>query len=133
MDAETLRRYVGPRPLNTDDHPYISFVGPRGFGPGAWEILADMEPHQTSVLPLLTRLDQSILPAAAVEAKVGAFFRSKARGIQGDIWRLSRNKKAAAQAYQQAVRENPADGSAAYYFDLLAKQFMRRQQRSQRP
>lgn len=133
MDAETLRRYVGTGPLNTDDHPYISFVGPRGFGRGAWEILSDIEPHQTSVLPLLTNLDQSILPANVVEAKLGAYLRSKAHGIKGDIWRLNRKKKAAAQAYQQALRENPEDGSAAYYYDLLIKRLMRQQRRSRLP
>ncbi|MDE2815033.1 MAG: fused MFS/spermidine synthase, partial [Gemmatimonadota bacterium] len=48
MDEVALRRYVGEGPLNTDDHPYISFVSPKGYSSGSWEVLEHLAPHRTS-------------------------------------------------------------------------------------
>ena len=120
MDESALRRYVGEGPLNTDDHPHISFVSPRGYASGSWEVLEDLAPHRTSARSLLTT------SSAAVRHKLEAYFRAGEHALTGDIMRLQNRDRAAARAYQRALRANPADSSSAYFFQLLAEQLSRR-------
>ena len=40
--ADAYRQYVGEGALNTDDHPHLSFVGPRGFQAETWMVLMDL-------------------------------------------------------------------------------------------
>ena len=90
MDEVALRRYVGEGPLNTDDHPYISFVSPEGYSSGSWEVLEHLAPHRTSALSLLTT------PSAAV--------RENNRGIfQG--WRVRPRGR-----YHAAAKPRPSCG-----------------------
>ena len=120
LDESALRRYVGEGPLNTDDHPYISFVSPRGYNSGSWEVLESLAPHRTSVLSLLTA------PSAAVRQKLEANFRAGEHALTGDIMRLQNRDRAAARAYQRALQANPEDRSSAYFLQLLAEQLSRR-------
>ena len=119
MDELALRRYVGEGPLNTDNHPYISFVSPRGYSSGSWEVLEDLAPHRTSALSLLTA------PSAAVREKLEAYFRAGEYALEGDIMRLQNRDRAAARAYQRALQANPADRSSAYFLELLAEQLLK--------
>ncbi len=120
MGEVALRRYVGEGPLNTDDHPYISFVGPKGYSSGSWEVLENLAPHRTSALSLLTA------PSTAVRKKIEVYFRAGEYALEGDIMRLQSRDRAAARAYQRALQANPADRSSAYFLELLAEQFSRR-------
>lgn len=120
LDERALRRYVGEGPLNTDDHPHISFVSPRGYASGSWEVLEDLTAHRTSALALLTT------PSAPVRQQVEAYFRAGEHALTGDIMRLQNRDRAAARAYQRALQANPADSSSAYFFRLLAEQLSRR-------
>ena len=120
MDEETLRRYVGEGPLNTDDHPYISFVSPKGYSSGSWEVLEHLAPHRTSALSLLTA------PSAAVREKIEVYFRAGEHALEGDIMRLQNRDRTAVRAYQRALQANPADRSSAYFLELLAEQLNRR-------
>ena len=120
MDESALRHYVGEGPLNTDDHPYISFVSPRGYNSGSWEVLESLAPHRTSALSLLTT------PSAAVRQKMEAYFRAGEHALTGDIMRLQNRDRAAAKAYQRALQANPEDRSSAYFLQLLAEQLSRR-------
>ena len=120
LDERALRHYVGKGPLNTDDHPYISFVSPRGYNSGSWEVLESLAPHRTSALSLLTA------PSAAVRQKLEAYFRAGEHALTGDIMRLQNRDRAAARAYQRALQANPEDRSSAYFLQLLAEQLSRR-------
>ena len=120
MDEVALRRYVGEGPLNTDDHPYISFVSPKGYSSGSWEVLEHLAPHRTSALSLLTA------PSTTVREKIEVYFRAGEYALEGDIMRLQNRDRAAARAYQRALQANPADRSSAYFLDLLAEQLSRR-------
>ena len=120
MDEVALRRYVGEGPLNTDDHPYISFVSPKGYSSGSWEVLEHLAPHRTSALSLLTA------PSATVREKMEVYFRAGEHALEGDIMRLQNRDRAAARAYQRALQANPADRSSAYFLELLAEQLSRR-------
>ncbi len=120
MDEVALRRYVGEGPLNTDDHPYISFVSPKGYSSGSWEVLEHLTPYRTSALSLLTA------PSATVREKMEVYFRAGEHALEGDIMRLQNRDLAAARAYQRALQVNPADRSSAYFLDLLAEQLIRR-------
>ena len=119
MDAEALRRYVGEGPLNTDDHPYISFVSPKGYSSGSWEVLEHLAPHRTSALSLLTA------PSATVRETIETYFKAGEHALEGDIMRLQNRDQAAVRAYQRALQANPADRSSAYFLDLLAEQLLR--------
>ena len=120
MDEVALRRYVGEGPLNTDDHPYISFVSPKGYSSGSWEVLEHLTPYHTSALSLLTA------PSATVRKKMEVYFRAGEHALEGDIMRLQNRDLAAARAYQRALQVNPADRSSAYFLELLAEQLIRR-------
>ena len=119
MDEVALRRYVGEGPLNTDDHPYISFVSPKGYSSGSWEVLEDLAPYRTSALSLLTA------PPAVVREKIAAYFKAGEHALAGDIMRLQNRDRAAARAYQRALQANPEDRSSAYFLELLAEQLSR--------
>ncbi|MXX36893.1 MAG: hypothetical protein F4Y91_10975 [Gemmatimonadetes bacterium] len=120
MDEVALRRYVGEGPLNTDDHPYISFVSPKGYSSGSWEVLEDLAPYRTSALSLLTA------PSATVRETIEAYFKAGEHALEGDIMRLQNRDRAAVRAYQRALQANPEDRSSAYFLDLLAEQLIRR-------
>ena len=120
MDEVALRRYVGEGPLNTDDHPYISFVSPKGYSSGSWEVLEDLAPYRTSALSLLTA------PSATVRETIEAYFKAGEYALEGDIMRLQNRDRAAVRAYQRALQANPEDRSSAYFLDLLAEQLIRR-------
>ena len=120
LDESALRRYVGAGLLNTDDHPYISFVSPRGYSSGSWEVLKDLAPYRTSALSLLTA------PAGTVREKMELYFKAGEYALEGDIMRLQNLDRAAARAYQRALQANPADRSSAYFLGLLAEQLSRR-------
>ena len=120
LDEVSLRRYVGEGPLNTDDHPYISFVSPKGYSSGSWEVLEHLAPYRTSALSLLTA------PPATVRETIEAYFKAGEHALEGDIMRLQNRDRAAARAYQRALQANPADRSSAYFLDLLAGQLSRR-------
>ena len=119
LDEAALRRYVGEGPLNTDDHPYISFVSPKGYSSGSWEVLEHLAPHRTSALSLLTA------PSATVRETIEAYFKASEYALEGDIMRLQNRDRAAARAYQRALQANPEDRSSAYFLDLLAEQLLR--------
>ena len=119
MDEEALRRYVGEGPLNTDDHPYISFVSPKGYSSGSWEVLEHLAPYRTSALSLLTA------PSATVRETIETYFKAGEHALEGDIMRLQNRDRAAARAYQRALQANPEDRSSAYFLDLLAEQLLR--------
>ena len=119
LDEEALRRYVGKGPLNTDDHPYISFVSPKGYSSGSWEVLEHLAPYRTSALSLLTA------PSATVRETIEAYFKAGEHALAGDIMRLQNRDRAAVRAYQRALQANPADRSSAYFLDLLAEQLLR--------
>ena len=120
MDEVALRRYVGEGPLNTDDHPYISFVSPKGYSSGSWEVLEHLTPYRTSALSLLTA------PSTTVRKKIEVYFRASEHALEGDVMRLQNRDLAAARAYQRALQANPEDRSSAYFLDLLAEQLSRR-------
>ena len=119
MDEEALRHYVGEGPLNTDDHPYISFVSPKGYSSGSWEVLEHLAPYRTSALSLLTA------PPATVRETIETYFKSGEHALEGDIMRLQNRDRAAVRAYQRALQANPEDRSSAYFLDLLAEQLLR--------
>ncbi len=120
IDEVALRRYVGEGPLNTDDHPYISFVSPKGYSSGSWEVLEDLAPYRTSALSLLTA------PSATIRETIEAYFKAGEHALEGDIMRLQNRDRAAVRAYQRALQANPADRSSAYFLELLAEQLIRR-------
>ena len=119
--SDGYRRYVGEGPLNTDDHPHLSFVGPRGFQAKTWKVLMDLAreigPRPVDLVPWLDRADPAWTPARGDTLAV--WFRARESVIRGDVFRSRKQRREALQAYARALRLNPLEWTAAYYVDLL--------------
>ncbi len=119
--SDAFRRYVGEGPLNTDDHPHLSFVGPRGFHARTWMVLVDLAREiarrPVELLPWLDRADPAWTPGRGDTLAV--WFRARESVIEGDVLRFRKQRREALHAYGRALRINPLEWTAAYYGDLL--------------
>ena len=122
MAEETIGRYVGPGPINTDDRPRISFLRPSD--PGRDKHLA--------ILSGLNRLRENpyiylsnICPEdrGQVRGEMDRYFRSRGHTIRGDILRFGGKLTAAEAEYRIAREINPEDRNAAHFYeDILRHQ-----------
>ena len=121
MDEVALRRYVGEGPLNTDDHPHISFVSPKGYSSGSWEVLEHLTPYRTSALSLLTA------PSTTVARKNRGLFRAGDHSLGGGYLCGCKTADHAAGKGLSArgSRRIPRDRPSAYFLELLAEQLLR--------
>ena len=119
--SEAYRRYVGEGPLNTDDHPHLSFVGPRGFGAATWMVLLDLaretERRPVDLIPWLELADPAWTPARG--DTLDTWFRAREEVIRGDVLRYRKERREALAAYARALRINPREWTASYYVDQL--------------
>ena len=119
--SDAYRRYTGEGPLNTDDHPHLSFVGPRGFKAKTWKVLMDLTREiarrPVDLVPWLDRADPGWTPARG--DTLATWFRARESVIQGDVLRYRRRRREALAAYVHALRINPVEWTAAYYGNLL--------------
>ena len=127
MDANTLRKFVGNGPLNTDDHPYISYIGERGFRRSGWKVLREVGKHRIPVFPLL-QLENSTVPAVEIEQRLESYYRGKEHILQADILRMRKRGMSTLAAYRKALSVNPEDQTAAFFVthfsDQLISQFI---------
>ena len=119
--ADAYRQYVGVGALNTDDHPHLSFVGPRGFQAETWMVLMDLARQiarrPVDLLPWLDRTDTAWTPARG--DTLAAWFRAREEVIRGDVLRYRKQRREAIAAYARALRINPRELTAAHYFRQL--------------
>ena len=119
--SDGYRRYVGEGPLNTDDHPHLSFVGPRGFQAKTWKVLMDLARETgrrpVDLVPWLDPADPAWTPARGDTLAV--WFRARESVLQGDVLRSRKQRREALHAYARALRINPLEWTAAYYRDLM--------------
>lgn len=122
MDEESLRAYVGEGPLNTDNHPHVSFLRSHSFKHTGWQVLQDVGRHRVDVFPFVKGVSETRL--AEVESRLQAYALSKKQILQADVLRMQRKSQAALLAYKNAVKLNPEDRTAAFFVQDLGRQII---------
>ena len=119
--SDAYRQYVGEGPLNTDDRPHLSFVGPRGYRAKTWKVLMDLAREiarrPVDLVPWLDRADPAWTPDRG--DSLATWFKARESVIEGDVLRFRKQRREALHAYARALRINPLEWTAAYYGDLL--------------
>ena len=125
---EAYRRYAGDGPLNTDDHPHLSFVGPRAFHVRSWQVLIDLTSEifrrPVDISPYLDAGDPAWTQAR--RDTMATYHKGREFVIQGDVLRHQGKKRPALRAYARALRTNPREWTAGYYATLIDEQLNRR-------
>jgi spermidine synthase len=131
FDEVSFAGYVGEGPINTDDHPHLSFAGRRGFRADVWRGLGDLQRHlESTPVALETYLK---FPTAdrrdAMLPRLATYLEGKRHVLEGDVLRLKHEKRDALAAYGRAVRLNPGEKTAQHYYHLLGAPLVREYRR----
>ncbi len=114
LDEDSFAAYVGEGPVNTDDHPHLSFASRRGYGADVWQVLEDLdrhlEEHPPTLGPWLQFPDEG--PRLEMQPRLGAWFEGKRHVLKGD-------GVGALAAYAQALEANPRELTARHYREEL--------------
>ena len=112
---------MGEGPVNSDDHPHLSFASRGGYSAGVWRVLADLdrhlEEHPPNLGPWLEYPDEEA--RLEMEALLRAWFEGKRHVLKGDVLRLSEDWSGAVAAYTRALEANPRELTARHYREEL--------------
>jgi spermidine synthase len=112
MGPQTIDRYVGDAPLNTDDNPYLEFSTPRS--PDSkyiwWQKISLFKEMRENVYPYLTNVGVSPEAKAQVQTQLKKYFNSTAFLLQGLMDKLKGNDSKAITNYRKALLLNPDHG-----------------------
>ena len=121
LDEDSFAAYVGEGPVNTDDHPHLSFASRRGYGAEVWRVLADLdrhlEEHPPALGPWLEYPDEEA--RLEMQPRLRAWFQGKRHVLKGDMLRLSEDWAGAVAAYARALEANPRELTARHYREEL--------------
>ena len=128
LDEDSFAAYVGEGPVNSDDHPHLSFASRRGYGAEVWRVLADLDRHLEAHPPTLGPWLQYPDEAARLEMepRLRAWFEGKRQVLKGDILRLSQDWSGALAAYERALEANPRELTARHFREELDRPFRER-------
>ena len=128
LDEDSFAAYVGEGPVNSDDHPHLSFASRRGYGAEVWRVLADLDRHLEEHPPALGPWLQYPDEAARLEMepRLRAWFEGKRHVLKGDILRLSEDWSGALAAYARALEANPRELTARHFQEELDRPFRER-------
>ena len=128
LDEDSFAAYVGEGPVNSDDHPHLSFASRRGYTADVWRVLADLdrhlEEHPPAPGPWLEYPDEAA--RLEMEALLRIWFAGKRHVLKGDILRLSEDWSGAVAAYAQALEANPRELTARHFREELEGPFRER-------
>lgn len=128
LDEDSFAAYVGEGPVNTDDHPHLSFASRRGYGAEVWRVLADLdrhlEEHPPALGPWLRYPDEAA--RLEMEPRLRAWFEGKRHVLKGDILRLSEDWSGALDAYARALEANPRELTARHFQEEIDRPFRER-------
>ncbi|MCY3738970.1 MAG: fused MFS/spermidine synthase [Gemmatimonadaceae bacterium] len=128
LDEDSFAAYVGEGPVNSDDHPHLSFASRRGFGADVWRVLADLdrhlEEHPPRLGPWLRYPDEAA--RLEMEPRLQAWFEGKRHVLKGDILRLSEDWSGALAAYARALEANPRELTARHFREEIDRPFRER-------
>lgn len=128
LDEESFAAYVGEGPVNSDDHPHLSFASRGGYGADVWRVLADLDRHLEEHPPTLGPWLQYPDDAARreMEPRLRAWFEGKRQVLKGDILRLSEDWSGALAAYARALEANPRELTARHFQEEIDRPFRER-------
>ena len=128
LDEDSFAAYVGEGPVNSDDHPHLSFASRRGYTADVWRVLADLdrhlEEHPPALGPWLAYPDEAV--RLEMESLLKIWFAGKRHVLKGDILRLSEDWSGAVAAYAQALEANPRELTARHFREELEGPFRER-------
>ena len=128
LDENSFAAYVGEGPVNSDDHPHLSFASRGGYSADVWRVLADLdrhlEEHPPTLGPWLEYPDEAA--RLEMEPRLKAWFEGKRHVLKGDILRLSEDWSGAVAAYKRALEANPRELTARHYREELEGPFRER-------
>ncbi|MGQ9629366.1 MAG: fused MFS/spermidine synthase [bacterium] len=125
MDEESVKLYVGPGALNTDDHPRLEFSIARSWL-GLTELLQDkmrlenlMGISRLRGLPPLVNVGETQGEIAAVKERLWRYFSGTGHLIRGHLLEIRGMGKEAVDEYRMVLQINPEDKDARYLLDGL--------------
>ena len=113
LDERGLAEYVGDGPINTDDHPLISFRRSTSFRRTGWRVLQDVGSRRVAVADHLDKLPQA--DGVEILSRLHTFQQGRERMLEADIFRMQKRFEPALQAYVKARASNPDDRTADYF------------------
>ena len=121
MDEISLAAYVGDSlPINTDDHPHLSFAGKRGFRASITEVYGDMGRHladyPTDISPYIVRNETT---PEGIDRLFHTYLAAKEYVLRGDWLRSQRRWEEAEQAYLRALEVNPRERTARHFHNVV--------------
>jgi spermidine synthase len=120
MGPETVRKYVGPGPVHTDNRPRLEFFRGADLAGTTTQNVKGMAEHRERVLPYLTNYGSTLAEMKAIREKLNTYFRATQKLILGQIAYASAQYQNAATLMNEAVELNPVDETIRYNFGVVA-------------
>ena len=120
MGPETVRKYVGPGPVHTDNRPRLEFFRGADLAGTTTQNVKGMAEHRERVLPYLTNYGSTLSEMKVVREKINTYFRATQKLILGQIAYASAQYQNAATLMNEAVELNPVDETIRYNFGVVA-------------
>ena len=112
LDERALADYAGDGPLNTDDHPRISFAGSHSFRRTGWQVLEDVGSRREAVTQ---HVDLPPGRGNEIRSRLETYLAAKEKILEADVLRMQKRFEPALRAYAKARDINPDDRTAAFF------------------
>lgn len=120
MGPETVREYVGPGPIHTDNRPRLEFFRGADLANTTTQNVKGMAEYRERVLPYLVNYGSTLAEMKAVRQTLDTYFRATQKLILGQIAYASAQYQNAATLMNEAVELNPVDETIRYNFGVVA-------------
>ena len=120
MGPETVREYVGPGPIHTDNRPRLEFFRGADLANTTTQNVKGMAEYRERVLPYLVNYGSTLAEMKAVRQTLDTYFRATQKLILGQIAYASAQYQNAATLMDEAVELNPVDETIRYNFGVVA-------------
>ena len=120
MGPETVREYVGPGPIHTDNRPRLEFFRGADLANTTTQNVKGMSEYRERVLPYLVNYGSTLAQMKAVRQTLDTYFRATQKLILGQIAYASAQYQNAATLMNEAVELNPVDETIRYNFGIVA-------------
>ena len=120
MGPETVREYVGPGPIHTDNRPRLEFFRGADLANTTTQNVKGMAEYRERVLSYLVNYGSTLAEMKAVRQTLDTYFRATQKLILGQIAYASAQYQNAATLMNEAVELNPVDETIRYNFGVVA-------------